>query len=555
MSGAASGVSPNPSVPALLLTGARLLGPEPLGGDSIAVAEGRIVAVGSAAQCRSAVGASAIEVPLAGRTVTPGLVDAHTHPLVMSVFEAHLRFDDATSIADVLDAVADQARTAPEGRTLIGFQLDDANLAERRLPTGDELDRAGGGRPVVLIRRDGHHAIGSTAAIVAAGLDDPEAVPEGGHVERDAAGRPTGLVGERAVSPLLALMPDPELDELIAGAARWARRMLSQGITAMSAICQTSDEGPSGPAGALEAFGWSAIAESLPFDLQTILIAPDLADVEAWQGVASLHDPAKRRRLDAVKLFLDGTLGGATACMHAPFADRTHTSGMRTLDDASAYERMVAAHLAGLQICVHAIGDKANRDAAELFARLLREHPGGHRHRVEHASVLDERTIELFAEFDIACVVQPISLRTEAHWLPARLGAERVERAYPYRSLLDAGVCVAGSSDAPIEITDPFAAMAAAVERRGIADAEALDAVEALSMYTTGAAWARRVETEQGRLAVGYRADLAVLSGDPLAVGWAAVAADATFIGGVAHHVADGFEAPPAIRPQPKDLP
>src|SRR5690606_4956935 len=121
-----------------------------------------------------------------------------------------------------------------------------------------------------------------------------------------------------------------------------------------------------------------------------------------------------------------------TACMHAPFADRGDTSGMRTMGDDDAYERMLAAHLAGLQVCIHAIGDGANRAAADLFSRLLREHPGSHRHRVEHASVLDDQTVDAFAELEITCVVQPIDLRTEAHWLADRLGPERLGRAYPF---------------------------------------------------------------------------------------------------------------------------
>jgi predicted amidohydrolase YtcJ len=546
-----SAARPGDGTGALLVRGARILTPEPApaGHDALAVVDGRIVAVGPEAACRAALPAGAAELDVAGRTVVPGLVDAHTHPLVMSVFEQHLRFDDATTLADVLDAVADRARTAEPGATVIGFQLDDARLAERRLPTGDELDRAGAGHPVVLIRRDGHHAVGSTAAIVAAGLDDPAAVPAGGHVERDAAGRPTGLVGETAVAGLMALMPEITLDDLAAGAASWGRRLLTQGVTGLSAICQTTAEGPSGPAGELEALGWSVLAPTLPFDVQTILIAPDLAAVDEWRAVPALHDPAGRRRVDAVKLFLDGTLGGATACMHAPFADRTHTSGMRTLGDDDAYRRMVAAHTAGLQVCIHAIGDAANRAAADLFARLLAEHPGPHRHRVEHASVLDAATVDAFATLGITCVVQPISLRTEDHWLADRLGADRLARAYPFRTLHDAGVVVAGSSDAPIEPTDPWAAMAAAVDRRGLADAEALTPVEALGLSTTGAAWARNVEADQGRLAPGHRADLVVLDGDPLVDGFDAVTVEATAIDGRFHHVAPALSAavPPAL--------
>lgn len=524
---------------AFLLHGARVLGPDPLPAhhDAIAVMDGRIAAVGSTATCRQALPAGADEVDLAGRTIAPGFVDAHTHPLVMSVFENHLRFDDATALADVLDAVADRVSRTDEDSAIVGFQLDEARLAERRLPTAAELDKVSGGRQVVLMRCDGHNAVASSAAVAAAGLDDPGAVPSGGHVERDATGRPTGLVGENAVAPLLALMPEVTFDSLAAGAAAWGRRLLTQGVTGLSAICQTTAEGPSGPAGELEALGWAALSSTLPFAAQTILIAPDLAAVDEWRTETALHDPANGRRLDAVKLFLDGTLGGATACMHSPFADRTHTSGMRTMSDDDVYRRMSAAHIAGLQVCVHAIGDGANRAAADLFGRLLDEHPGPHRHRVEHASVLDETTIDAFAEMGITCVVQPISIRTESHWLADRLGPERLARAYPYRSMIDAGVVVAGSSDAPIEPTAPLDAMAAAVDRRGVGDDQAITPTEALALYTTGSAWARGVEADQGRIAPGHRADLVVLSSDPTAPdGLGAASVEATCIAGRFHH-------------------
>src|SRR5690606_1816846 len=134
--------------------------------------------------------------------------------------------------------------------------------------------------------------------------------------------------------------------------------------------------------------------------------------------------------------------------------------------------------------------------AAGLFTRLLREHPGPHRHRVEHASVLDPATVDAFAGLGITCVVQPIDIRSEAHWLPARLGTERLGRAYPFRALLDAGVAIAGSSDAPIESTDVLAALDAATDRRGVGDAQTLTRLEALATYTTGAAHARQTEDE-----------------------------------------------------------
>ena len=451
---------------------------------------------------------------LTGSTVVPGFVDAHLHPMVMAVFEQQVLLDQVRSIAELNDQLADRARNTPPDETIVGFQLDGEVLVEGRVPTAAELDAATGGRVVVLLCRDGHHAVGSTAALHRAGLDDPGLVPAGGHVVAGADGAPVGLVGERAVEPLMALMPEVTLDGLVGGIAAWADRLMSQGVTSISAMCQSADEGPAGPAGAMEALGWAALSGDLPFDIQTILITPEPSEVFDLRD-PSLHDPARGRRLDAVKLFLDGTLGGRTACMHGPFADHPHEHGMRTTDDDEAYRRMEAAHLAGLQICVHAIGDAANRSAAELFDRLLVRHPGRHRHRVEHASVLDDPTIELFARHGITAVVQPINLRSESHWLARRVGSDRLGRTYAFASMARAGVSIAGSSDAPIERTDVLAAMAAAVDRGGQAPEQALTRSEALALFTTGGSFARGTEDELGSLAAGRRADLVVLDADP----------------------------------------
>ncbi|HWJ63049.1 MAG TPA: amidohydrolase [Acidimicrobiales bacterium] len=505
------------SAPPRLYRRAHLRTPDRLpGADALATAGDRIVAVGTEEQCRAALPADAEVVDLGGAVLAPGFVDAHLHPMVMCVFEQQLVLDGARSVAEVLDAVADRARTLGAGDAVIGFQLDDELLAERRMPSAAELERASGGRPVVLLRRDGHHAVASTSALAAVGFDRPGNVPAGGQVDLDARGAPTGLARENAVAPLMGLMPEVSFDDLEAGLASWTDRLLSQGVTAISAMCQTTPEGPGGSAAELEAVGWSVLVDRVPFDVQTILIAPDLAAVhDARTG--PLHRPDDGRRIDAVKLFLDGTLGGRTACMHQPFSDHPTARGIATLSPEDAHRRAAEAHAAGFQLCLHAIGDEATRDAAELLARVLADEPGPHRHRVEHASVLDDATVDRFAELGITAVVQPINLRSEHHWLSRRLGTERVARTYPFRRLLDAGVGVAGSSDAPIEATDVLAAMDAAVDRGDLAPEQAITPDEALGLYTTGASAARQTEDRLGRLAVGRRADLVVLDALPAA--------------------------------------
>jgi predicted amidohydrolase YtcJ len=515
---------------ATLLSGVRVLAPaaQPAGVDSIGVVDDRIVAVGARRDVATALPADHRRVDVGGRCVAPGFVDAHLHPLPMCFFEHHLDLADATRLADALDLLADRARSTPDGEWALGLRLDDERLAERRLPTRVELDRVGGGRPVVVLRRDGHHAVGSSAALAAAGIHTGTPDPPGGTIHRDADGELSGLCGEAAASLLLSAVPVPPWEALAAALGRVVARLCAEGVTAISAICQTGDVGPSGAAGALEAVAWSAFVEQVPFDVQTILVAGDATQVAAMRATP-LHDPAAGRRVDAVKLFLDGTLGGHTACMHEPFADHAG-AGMLTLDPVAAYAAMVDAHLADLQVCVHAIGDRANSVAVDLFGRLLDEHPAPHRHRVEHASVVDPSTVERMATLGITAVVQPISIESERPWLAKRLGPERVERVYPYRSLLDAGVVVAGSSDAPIESTGVLAAMRAATDRFGVAAAQAVTVEEALAMYTTGGAWARRTERTCGAIERGRRADLVVLSGDPGRP--PATAVDATVAGG-----------------------
>lgn len=525
----------------LLLRGATVLAPEPMeAGVCVAVRGEEIVAVADEATARLALGEGARTVDLDGVTLAPGFIDAHVHPMPAAFFEHHLDVAECASLAELHDLLSDRARDTPDGGVVLALRLDDSQLAEGRLPTRAELDRVTTEHPVVVMRRDGHHAIGSSSALRAAGFDDAAADPVGGRLGRDAQGRPDGLCAESASSMLLGIVPTPEWDELAAGLDRWTARLASQGITSIGAMCQTGAEGPAGAAGELEAVAFSALIDQVPLDVQTILITGDAGEVER-QRTTALHDPSCGRRVDAVKLFLDGTLGGHSACLHHPYGDRGHSSGMLTLDPDQAYARMEAAHLAGWAVCVHAIGDRTNTLAVELFGRLLARHPSPHRHRVEHASVLTDDTVERLAELGVAAVVQPISIRSEADWLEGRLGTDRLERVYRYRDLLDAGVVVAGSSDSPIEESDVVDAMDAAVRRGEISPSQAVTPLEALAMYTTGAAAAIGAG-QQGRIAQGSIADLVVLDGEP-ADGWGDVTVAATIRRGALTHATDPMAA------------
>jgi predicted amidohydrolase YtcJ len=269
----------------------------------------------------------------------------------------------------------------------------------------------------------------------------------------------------------------------------------------------------------LERVGLELLLDDLPQSVHAILCGRIDAVLEARGSL--LHVPANGRVVGGWKVFLDGTLGARTACLHRPYADAPGATGMLTNDPAEVLARMEAAQAAGLQICVHAIGDAANDRALDLFAELARRHPGRAgepRHRIEHASVLSPAAVERFAELGVVAAVQPLFLRSEHTWLGDRLGAERLGGVYPFRSLVEAGVIVAGSSDAPIEQPDPLAGIHAAVDRFGVAPEQRLGVEQALALYTIDAARAQHREHETGSLEVGKRADLVVLDRDPRAV-------------------------------------
>jgi hypothetical protein len=205
--------------------------------------------------------------------------------------------------------------------------------------------------------------------------------------------------------------------------------------------------------------------------------------------------------------------------MDAPFSDQPERQGFMTTEADEIYRRMVEAHCRGLQIGVHAIGDEANRRCLDLYERLLAEHPrADHRHRIEHASVLDDETIARMARLGIVVSTQPLFIHSEKTWLHKRLGPDRARRTYPLRSLLEAGVRVAGASDAPVESTDVLHALQCCVTREGFEVEQGISAAQALRMFTIDAAYAQFEDHEKGSICPGKRADFAVLSANPVRV-------------------------------------
>jgi predicted amidohydrolase YtcJ len=488
---------------------------------ALATADGHIVAVGDTRHCRDALAAAGARdfahVDLAGRCLLPGFIDTHLHPIMQVYFDANADLRGVRSIPELQDELRRRAATLPPGEWLVGLQLQDEDLVEKRLPTRVELDAACADRPLVLVEHDGHSAVGNRLALAAAGIDALAGDPPGGRIARDALGAADGACFEAAAQQLLGAVPAPSVERLRHTAAGTFARMTAHGITSAGVILQTDEEGPAGAAGALEAVAMGLLLETLPFSIYAILIGRDPQAAVAARATP-LHDPAAGRRVGGFKIFADGTFGSCTACMHEPFSDRAGERGLWTHDADELFARMRAAHAAGLQLCIHAIGDAAVARCVELYERLLAETPKpDHRHRIEHASLVPPELIGRIAALGIAVSTQPLFIHSEKTWLHRRLGAERARHVYPLRALLDAGVLVGGASDAPVESLDVLHAIQCCVTREGFEPQQGLTPLESLRLFTRDAARLQFEESEKGTLAAGKRADLVVTSGNPLA--------------------------------------
>jgi predicted amidohydrolase YtcJ len=485
---------------------------------AVAVRDGRILAVGEEHHCRAALGADYAEIDLQGRVLLPGFIDTHLHPIMMAYFEMNADLSGVASIGELQARLRDAVERSSEGEWLIGLRFGDEAMEELCLPTRHDLDTVCGDRPVLVLRHDGHMVIGNTRAIEAAGITRESHAPAGGQIDREADGTPSGPFRENAVTLLLDAMPAPDLEQLRSGARSAFGRLTQNGVTSAGIILQTDEEGPAGAAGALEVVGMQVLLPETPISTYALLISTDAEKILAARETP-LHDPQAGRRVGGIKIFADGTLGSCTALMGAPFSDQPERQGFMTTEEDEIYRRMVEAHCRGLQIGVHAIGDEANRRCLGLYERLLAEHPrADHRHRIEHASVLDGETIARMARLGVVVSTQPLFIHSEKTWLHKRLGPDRARQTYPLRSLLEAGVRVAGASDAPVESTDVLHALQCCVTREGFEVEQGISAAQALRMFTIDAAYAQFEDHEKGSICPGKRADFAVLSADPVSV-------------------------------------
>jgi predicted amidohydrolase YtcJ len=463
-------------------------------GDSVLIEGGRISAVGKREDLWRP-GIEQVEHPAA--FILPGLADGHIHLAGWAALGDGLDLGEATDLTEVSELIVAHAARRGRGEPIIGSGLDDTRLVEGRLPDRYELDRMETTRPVLIYRHCSHVAVANSAALVLAGIGPDTSPPSGGSFDRTSRGEPSGILRESAIGMvsrvLEPLVPTPSAHTLLAA----AHRLVSLGITRIDAMAAAGTPLWCGTGKELD--GLIGIAAELPLDVSVYVITTQ--PTELRRSAERIHTAGGRLRFGGWKGFADGSLGGHTAALRQPYADRGGV-GMVLLDEERERTLIDASLAAGGGAALHAIGDRANDLVLDLFESLIVAGADPGRLRVEHASMLDGAAIERFATLGITASVQPSFVSSDGPWVGARVG-DRLATVHPFTSMLAAGIPLRAGSDAPVEHPDPWRAMASA-RAHATNPKESVGAARALEMYQTGS------------IRPGSSADLVVVDRDPL---------------------------------------
>jgi predicted amidohydrolase YtcJ len=484
--------------------------------------------------------ADAERLDAGGRRVVPGFSDAHVHLLTTGYAMSAVDLKGVMSVEDALGRVAVRAAGTPEGAWIRGAGWDQHLWPGGRFPTRHQLDSVAPEHPVLLDHTSGHCAWVNSRALRAAGVTAETEAPVGGAIDRDDTGEPSGILRDNASRLVAGVIPHPTPDERLAALREAIAHAHRLGVTCVHAM----------NVGRGEYQSMLALRDAGRLRLRIrVYVTADRLDEWIDRNVRT-HDGDDMMRIGGVKFFSDGALGSLTAWMHEPYEGSDDTGF--ALQPPAELEAAVRRCLeVGLAPAVHAIGDRANTEALDIFERLRGVSPGLPR-RMEHAQLLREADIPRFGALGVVASVQPIHATQDMAKADRYWGA-RTAGAYPFASLIAAGASLAFGSDTPVETMDPVAGLHAAVTRRNAAGepatgwhpAQRVSVETALALYTAGPAYAAR-DDGLGRIAPGFLGDCVILSSDPLAAGdemrLLETRAAATIVGGELVHHGHGFE-------------
>lgn len=506
---------PRPAVPpavpdaiyfnGIIYTGNGLAEDKPETVQAMAIAGGKVLALGSNDDITRLAGPDTrlhdVDSADTGAVIFPGFNDAHTHLGSAGRLKLSLDLSGSKSLADMLAKLKSAAQAAPAGRWLTGGRWDHTLWPGKTLPTRQDLDKVTGAHPAFLVRVDGHIAIANSAALAAAHIDAKTRAPQGGAIDLDPSGQPTGILREGAQGLVEKVIPPLSHDERLRACKLAIADALAHGITSVQDFSDWQDFLVFEELEKQNALGLR-ISEWLPF-------AMPLDKLKAMRAHHDPHDPMLHTGM--LKGFMDGSLGSRTAALKAPYADDPANTGLPQFKQPQLNQMARERAAAGFQLGFHAIGDRATAMALNAYAQLPNSRSA--RNRIEHAQVVDPADIARFARLGVIASMQPNHLLTDMNWAEDRLGPQRAASSYAWKAFLSAGVPLAFGTDYPVEPITPFRGLYAAVTRmdekgkKSYYPQNKLTRGQALYAYTQGSAYAEFAEKHKGKLVPGYDAD------------------------------------------------
>ncbi|MBC3873788.1 amidohydrolase [Undibacterium sp. LX15W] len=483
---------------------------------AVAVLGDKIVAVGTNQQVALWRGSRTKMIDAHGKRVLPGFNDAHVHFADGGNSLSEVELKDSSSLQEFARRIAAHGASLPGGEWVLGGNWDDQAFTAPGLPTRQIIDAVVPERPVFVTRYDGHMAVANSLVLKLAGIDKQTPELPGGEIVRDQDGNPTGLLKDAAMDYVFKVMPEPSPEKRL--------RTIRAGLQLAAQLGVTSLQDMNPPYADIAAYAELAERGELS---SRMYVAPMLLQAEDIRKLGIRHAfGSDFLRMGAVKTYADGSLGSSTAYFHEPYLDAPQTRGllageMQPIEGMR--ERMILADKAGLQLCVHAIGDDAISAILDLFEDVVKANgERDRRFRIEHAQHMAEQDFARFAKLGVIASVQPYHAIDDGRFVDKRIGHARASRTYAFRSFLKHGVKLAIGTDWTVAPLDPMSAIHAAVTRatldgqypQGWYPEQKLTVAEVVQAYTMGSAYAEFQEHLKGSITPGKLADIVILSQD-----------------------------------------
>lgn len=508
-----------------IYTGVASHGPSIDREEAIAVRGDRIQAVGKNAEIEKLKGPHTAVIDLHGNFVMPGFNDAHLHLAEAGLQKLSVNLIGVKSLEELQQRLLANVKTAKPGEWILGGGWDETTWPGKAPPNREQLDQVSGAHPVILDRVDGHLAVVNTRALQLANITAASRDPQGGAIDRDTSGQPTGLLRDTAQQAVRKVIPPLSKEKRRQGIEVALKDLAEHGVTSAQDYSPEWENFQVYEDLEKEGKLTARISEWLPFD-EPVVQLQKKRDSHS-QSDLMLHT-------GMLKAFMDGSMGGYTAALFEPYADDPKTSGLLRYDPAKLNEMSRERVLAGFQLGFHAIGDRAVQIALDAFAvaeaaareQGIKAVNGGddYRLRVEHAQLTTPAQVKRFKELNVVASMQPSHLLNDMRWAEDRLGPERAANLHPWASFLNAGVPLAFGTDYPVEPVTPFRGLYSAITRKSedgrqeYFPQQKLSMDQAIAAYTTGSAFAEFEELEKGRLAPGMLADFVVLDREITAI-------------------------------------